>query len=392
MQALVAIEPRTVFVVATLMILLNGGVLGLMHRSLASDVQPSALSWRIGTLLQAAGCILLAMQQMLPAAFVLPLANGCILLGVSGYHRALRQFHGLPEHWLPILPCAFGTLGTYWFAAFQPSLDARIIVVSLAMASIMFACAWTLIRHSRTEPMTSRSVLTVIFAVCGVLMLARAAYSTLVGTDDPNLLQATRWQLVLAPLMAATLPVVGTTAFLLMCSERLRLRWEHAASTDYLTGLANRRTVALAGERAFQSARNLGTPLSVAVLDVDHFKRINDSHGHDQGDLALQHLATVLKENRRNGDLPGRLGGEEFVLLCDRANEDDTLATAGQILQQLRSRLLVLDNTKIALTVSIGVATLHASDRHFDDMLRRADQALYAAKTGGRDRVELSVP
>ena len=84
MPLLFTIEPQTVFLVATLMILLNGGVLGLMHRTLAPDVQPSAFSWRVATLLQACGCILQAVQAQLPPGFVLPLANACILFGMTG--------------------------------------------------------------------------------------------------------------------------------------------------------------------------------------------------------------------------------------------------------------------------------------------------------------------
>lgn len=389
MQALFPIEPRTVFLVATLMIVLTGGVLGLMHRSLAPDVQPSAVSWRIGTLLQAAGCLLLAVQAFLPPLFVLPVANACILVGSTGYLRAMRQFHGLPDTAWILLPAAIGTLGTYVFVV-VPSLGARIVVVSLALVVIESACVWTLMRFARSEPMRSRSVLTGIFAAVAVLMLVRAVYSATVPISESSLLQSARWQLSLAPLIAATLPVVGTTSFLLMCLERIQVRWQDAASTDYLTGLANRRTVALAGERAFHAARRQDRAFAVAILDVDHFKAINDRHGHDVGDLALRHLAQVLDEVRRKGDLPGRLGGEEFCLILDEADAAHAVAAAERCRAQLQARPMALAGKAIPMTVSVGVAVLDAGDRNFEGLLRRADIALYAAKGGGRNRVELA--
>ena len=387
MLDLLAIDPRTVFVIAALMIVLNGAVLGLMHSSLAPDAQPSAFSWRVGTLLQAAGCVLLAVQAFLPPGFVLPLANACILFGCTGYLRAVRQFNGLPERWQLLLPGALATVGVYWFAAVTPSLDLRIVIVSLAMAVILFTGAYTLHRSARSEPMASRAVLTGIFLVIGAVMLARALYSSLASTPAPNLLQTTYWPLTLAPLLSASLPVIGTTAFVLMCTERLRSQWELAASTDYLTGLANRLTLAAEGKRIFHAARRQDGALVVAILDIDHFKNINDRHGHDVGDLALKHLATLLETACRDSDLPGRLGGEEFCLIYDQATPDHGLDAAERFRQQLQSQPLLLDQMTIQLTVSIGVAALQPGDRSFEDLLRRADQALYSAKAGGRNRV-----
>ncbi|HMB58175.1 MAG TPA: GGDEF domain-containing protein [Arenimonas sp.] len=392
MPELFAIDPRTVFLVAMLMMLLNGGVLGLMHGSLAPDVQPSAFSWRVGTLLQAAGCVLQAVQQSLPPAFVLPLANALLLLGMTAYLRALRQFYGLPERWSLLLPPLLATVAVFWFTAVHPDLGLRITLVSLTMAGVLFASARTLQRFAEREAMTSRAVLAAIFLIIAGIMFARAVQAIVAPPVAKNLLQLSGWQYSLGLVLAATLPVIGTTAFLLMCLERIRGQWQRAASTDYLTGLANRRTVALAGERAFHAARRQDQVFAVAVLDVDFFKAINDRHGHDVGDLALKHLAALLEAVCRKSDLPGRLGGEEFFLLLDRADRGESLAVAERFQQQLRAQPLRFDGVDIPLAVSIGVAVLDAGDRSFAALLRRADQALYAAKSGGRNRVELAEP
>ena len=390
MPLLFTIEPQTVFLVATLMILLNGGVLGLMHRTLAPDVQPSAFSWRVATLLQACGCILQAVQAQLPPGFVLPLANACILLGMTGYLRALRQFYGLPERWSILWPAAIGTLGVFWFAAVQPSLGIRIVFASLALAFVMFACVYTLQRYGERQPMTSQRVQALIFLVIALLMVVRGVQTLFIPPSEASLLQTGNSVRALSLVIMTTLPVIGTTAFLLMCSERIRRQWQQAASTDYLTGLANRRTVAQAGTQAFALARREGGRLSLAVLDVDHFKRINDQHGHDAGDLALKYLAEKLLAACEENDLTGRLGGEEFILLWQGADATRALRSAERLQDALRAQPLRIGDAPIALTVSIGIAVLDDSQADFDELLRQADRALYAAKAEGRDRVTMA--
>ena len=392
MPLLFTIEPQTVFLVATLMILLNGGVLGLMHRTLAPDVQPSAFSWRVATLLQACGCILQAVQAQLPPGFVLPLANAYILLGMTGYLRALRQFYGLPERWSILWPAAIGTLGVFWFAAVQPSLGIRIVFASLALAFVMFACVYTLQRYGERQPMTSQRVQALIFLVIALLMVVRGVQTLFIPPSEASLLQTGNSVRALSLVIMTTLPVIGTTAFLLMCSERIRRQWQQAASTDYLTGLANRRTVAQAGTQAFALARREGGRLSLAVLDVDHFKRINDQHGHDAGDLALKYLAEKLLAACEENDLTGRLGGEEFILLWQGADATRALRSAERLQDALRAQPLRIGDAPIALTVSIGIAVLDDSQADFDELLRQADRALYAAKAEGRDRVTMASP
>ena len=390
MPLLFTIEPQTVFLVATLMILLNGGVLGLMHRTLAPDVQPSAFSWRVATLLQACGCILQAVQAQLPPGFVLPLANACILFGMTGYLRALRQFYGLPDRWSILWPAAIGTLGVFWFAAVQPNLGIRIVFASLALAFVMFACVYTLQRYGERQPMTSQRVQAVIFLVIALLMVVRGVQTLFIPPSEASLLQTGNSVRALSLVIMTTLPVIGTTAFLLMCSERIRRQWQQAASTDYLTGLANRRTVAQAGTQAFALARREGGRLSLAVLDVDHFKRINDQHGHDAGDLALKYLAEKLLAACEENDLTGRLGGEEFILLWQGADATRALRSAERLQDALRAQPLRIGEAPIALTVSIGIAVLDDSQADFDELLRQADRALYAAKAEGRDRVTMA--
>ncbi len=385
-----SLDPRTAIVIATLMMLLNGGVLGMMHRELAEDVRPSAMNWGVGTLLQAVAAVLLSVQNSLPASFVIPLANAAVLFGLFSYLRSVCLFcnQALSSVFLWIVIATIA--GVYWFTALDPNIGTRLVIVSVAMAILLFASARCLQIVSQNQASVSRTVLALIFLLVGAFMLLRAGYFLFVPSHATTMLDRTSWVHAVTPLIVAILPVIGTTAFLLMCSHRIRLQWEAAASTDYLTELPNRRIVSLAGERAFHSAQRLAQALSVALIDVDHFKGVNDRYGHDSGDLALKHIADMLEKAGRKNDLLGRHGGEEFVVLFDHANLEQSSVAAERLRAGVQDNPLQMAGRSIPLTVSIGLASYRDSDRDFNDLLRRADQALYKAKKNGRNRVEIA--
>jgi diguanylate cyclase (GGDEF)-like protein len=380
-------DPTTALTIATLMMLLNGGVLGLMHKSLSPDVQPSAADWRIGTLLLAGGSLLLAFQNALPAGFILPLGNACALLGLTLYWRAIRRFCKLPDtRWL-FLPAALATAGVYVFSAPEPSLVGRILVASSVWVVVSVAIALTLYRHPGDVSISHR-VLAAIFVVIVVFMVVRIGYFVAYPDAAASFVDGKSWMNVVTPLLVAVPPVIGTTAFLMMCSERIRRQWELAAATDYLTGLPNRRTITGTGEARFNAAKRSGASFAVAIIDIDHFKSINDRYGHDIGDITLKHVAAVLEQHCRGPNMVGRQGGEEFVALLEVNTVAEAHAAAERLRQAIESATLKLNNTELKITASIGVGVIAAEDRVLDDLLRRADQALYAAKSGGRNRVE----
>jgi diguanylate cyclase (GGDEF)-like protein len=160
-------------------------------------------------------------------------------------------------------------------------------------------------------------------------------------------------------------------------------RAEREARTDALTGLPNRRYILEACERELAAARRYGRAFSVLLFDLDHFKALNDTHGHAAGDAALVAVAGVLERQVRKPDLPARFGGEEFLVLLPDARESCALAAA----ERLRATIRDLDLTPTRITASFGVATWQPADDGVEDMLARADRALYRAKRAGRDRV-----
>ena len=168
-----------------------------------------------------------------------------------------------------------------------------------------------------------------------------------------------------------------------------RAHYREASLTDPLTGLFNLRYLRQSLEHASGEVRSNGRPLSLLMIDVDHFKRFNDAHGHWAGDEVLVRLAVLMRTSARETDAPCRYGGEEFVLLLPNTRLD----VAGRVAERLRrefevQRFDVGAESTAQATISIGVAQLESGEDP-EELVKRADAALYRAKGQGRNRVEL---
>jgi len=161
-----------------------------------------------------------------------------------------------------------------------------------------------------------------------------------------------------------------------------------SALTDGLTGVGNRRALDQEITRISARATRSGEPFGVILLDIDHFKQLNDTYGHDAGDQALVQVAKLLRDRCRAGDVIARYGGEEFVVLCPGAD----VSAAGAVAESLREALEQYDGPPTRFTASFGVAAFPASTADPGELLRTADNALYTAKRGGRNRVGYAAP
>ncbi len=158
-------------------------------------------------------------------------------------------------------------------------------------------------------------------------------------------------------------------------------------TTDGLTGLSNRRSFEEALGREFHRAQRYRRPLAVIMLDIDHFKRLNDTLGHLAGDAGLRQLGALIRGNVRRDDTVGRLGGEEFAILLPEIDHAGAMRVADKIRELVRDAPFQYEGTPTPLTVSAGVATLQEQDSAPLDLLGRADELLFAAKRAGRDQV-----
>lgn len=170
--------------------------------------------------------------------------------------------------------------------------------------------------------------------------------------------------------------------------KELERELEHQAHIDMLTGLSNRRHFFELAEKELSRARRHHEPLAMLMLDVDYFKQVNDTYGHDVGDTVLRKMGEICTGVLRNNDILGRLGGEEFAILLPETAMEQALETAERLRHAVAdSGVQTRDGKGLHLTVSLGVASLESQDGNVDAILKRADEALYAAKNAGRNRV-----
>ena len=164
------------------------------------------------------------------------------------------------------------------------------------------------------------------------------------------------------------------------------------AGTDALTGLHNRRVFFERLDAELERIRlYAGTKAALLMIDIDHFKGINDTYGHAMGDAGLKYLADSIRGVLRETDVMGRIGGEEFGVILPETNAENAVMLAERLCSMFRNGQLCIGDLAIAFTISIGVAMLKATDRDKEQILSRADAALYQAKADGRDRVAANI-
>jgi diguanylate cyclase (GGDEF)-like protein len=166
---------------------------------------------------------------------------------------------------------------------------------------------------------------------------------------------------------------------------------EELALTDSLTTLPNRRAIEEWASRQLLGASRHGFSIYLALADLDNFKRVNDTYGHEAGDTVLKGVGEILKANLRRSDIGGRIGGEEFLLVLTHTKRESVELFIGRVLQQLRDHEFPFDGQKIQVTASFGIAGFQGKNApDFAKLLKQADAALYAAKRAGRNRIEFA--
>ncbi|WP_299315222.1 diguanylate cyclase [uncultured Halomonas sp.] len=205
------------------------------------------------------------------------------------------------------------------------------------------------------------------------------------GTILPVAIQAT------AQVTSAGFQYSRATVFDLRERKQLEASLERQAMSDPLTGLGNRRYLEDQATMEMARARRRGSPLSLIAIDLDHFKYINDTHGHDVGDLVLQAFAGTARQQLRNGDVLCRMGGEEFAILLPDTTREQAMKVAERLRQTIAGTPVevgeeVIAGGRLAYSASLGVTLVSAEERSLKPAIKRADQGLYAAKAAGRNR------
>lgn len=363
------------------------GVLQLATWLQMREETPLAL-WGLADLL----CVFAALVSVFDGGYrsplVAPLASACFLLASGAIYLGMRAFDGAR-----IAPwgVALVTASAVGFALvsilfLRHSVNARIILFTVIICGWLVAAAWRLVRVRRHASAFTRLLTAVFLSLLCAFHLARLVAAAFGVDNDASHISASALALALA---VGLFCVVGLNCgAIFMVLDRL-------ASCDDLTGLSNRRALLRAGERACRAAVARGRPLSVLLADLDHFKSVNDAHGHRTGDRVLQEFAAIAGDMVRPGDLVGRYGGEEFCIVLPGADAEAATALAERLRDRVARGLATLDGLPLHVTVTIGLASLEADgmpDPSVEALIDAADDALYAAKDGGRNRVIRAQP
>jgi len=183
-----------------------------------------------------------------------------------------------------------------------------------------------------------------------------------------------------------TLEVLASHLAVSLSNARMVHKLETMATTDGLTGLFNKRAMLEAGEQKIAAAARFQRDLAVLGVDIDFFKTVNDTHGHDVGDLVIRGLGEILKRQKRSTDVVARFGGEEFVVLCEQTDEKGAMLLAERIREELGKTTFRTPGGMLSVTCSVGVATFPQGGRTWEALFKSADEALYLSKRSGRNR------
>lgn len=340
--------------------------------------------WVRGLLIQPFSYVLLSFRGQIPDWLSIIVAN--TLLSISFVHLvlALYVYNRKPAR-LPLLIAIVATtlIGEFLLTYVWPSLYGRICLMSLLL-TLVCALVIKAIYHGVEVITRPEHLVAIMFLVGGLIMLARMLKAPDVGMF--SLVASTPMQGIVFT-YAALLPVIATSGFLLMCGERLNKHLSRLATLDPLTGVFNRRTMTELASKAIAASKRHGRALSLLIIDIDHFKRINDQFGHEAGDLALCRFVQLVGEVMRESDVIARLGGEEFVVILPDSDERTAIDIAERIRQRLGDSDFFISGWQVPLRVSIGVGTLGPEISDLETLLRTTDHAMYEAKRGGRNRV-----
>lgn len=294
-------------------------------------------------------------------------------------------YHLMLGHWVLLLISA-----SAWIVLLGMAIDSRVsgrvTMRSLLSFAVVASAGVLLATHHLGLPGALWAYPAVPFAYY-LLGTRFAGYVILVLCPGVVLTVATQVDTALLARLAATITLTWLLSFAFSVNtDRQRRELAELACRDPLTGTGNRREMEAALRRAVHLKERHGTPYSLIILDIDHFKRINDSHGHQTGDRVLIALTERIQERLRQTDQLFRAGGEEFVILLPETGVAQARQVAGELAERIRSSAL---SGIEGVTASLGVAELGAAES-LDHWFMQADNALYAAKAEGRDRVKLA--
>lgn len=367
------LDSPTLFIVGTIIC----GLSAVLQRVVATRLRESALRlWAVSNLVISVGCLLHALRGIIPLPLSVIGGNGLLILGAWLIAAGLDRFQGNRPKWAELAVLLSLSVAALSVSVYRgPGPGELAAIVSLACSYCLIRAAISLLRlsHQRTAATSTTCALLMLGFTAVYLLRSFGAYIGLIDANHPLLAGIIR---IIALALAATWTV---------CSFVLSL--DRQASVDELTGMLNRRAFLAGSRRLLRSANVNRQPLSILMIDLDHFKQVNDRFGHHVGDAALQACAVIIQQTIRSSDLSGRLGGEEFCVVLPDSDVRQAREAAERLRARCASGMLHIAQQPVNVTTSIGIASRDEHTRDLSSLMRHADNALYAAKALGRDHV-----
>jgi diguanylate cyclase (GGDEF)-like protein len=378
----------TLTVAAALAALTMAASMGLLY--LASARQACLVDWAL-----AAVC--LAFSNMMGAISLHMLASPIVIIAcinalhIGGHFGMLagirRHLHLAPGwRWGAVLIAA--VLAAHMVPFLHDAPLVRRMAFMPVIGALNLGAAWLLWRQRDVDARASYLPLIVLQVLSALQQIGRVAVVLAYDGDPPGFLGGHFYRMSGALAMLVYLSL-ATMCCALIVTHQQTLALRRASLTDVLTGWLNRRALHDIATRDFRRCRRTGSAMFFITFDIDHFKAINDRHGHGVGDAAIRHVTALSARVLRGYDALFRLGGEEFAMLVVGENLGAVCGIAERLREVVAGAPFTADGATVAMTVSVGVAALEQQDHKWEDILRRADEALYHAKQHGRNRVSV---
>ncbi len=380
------LDIRTLYFLLTLSTVISGMAVMLMHTP-EPVRRTSAMRWGLGNFLVAAGLLLAGLRDYIPLWPSAVLANVLLMAGFVLFYIA---YTSLLRPAPSLRPFMFGIVAYavffHWLVEYSSATVAQRIGVVSAVVAILSAFMIRSAQFGKDSYTSSAArLMQAFYGIAFITGILRGAHSVFFAGGAQEVFEATPIQVV--SFLGYFFALIGAgIAYVLTLGALTYRDLALVANNDMLTGVRNRRNFLEMAERDLALAQRMWRPLTVLMLDLDHFKHINDNYGHLAGDEVLRRFGTILRRCVREVDLVGRYGGEEFCIVLTDTAPEAAQHTAERILKEFAAEAILHDGLRIPASVSIGIAGMHAGDsRNIQQLLSAADLALYAAKGAGRN-------
>ncbi len=355
-------------------------VLGFLRRNYPSTVRGLG-DWAGGTSFLFFGGLAAASRGKSPELVSITTANFLIFAGVYLQYVGSQRFFGrTPRLARGLWVIAALTLVSAWYTLVEPNYRPRLMIYVIVMTTVFILHAALIYRHGTRNFAHWFAFLVLLAGIGSQILRFTTAWLMPLGT---GILDNTPQNLIYV-IAHPFVMLLFAISLILLATDRVRAEFEHLATHDSLTNALTRRHLTEICQQELQRCQRHSRVMSALLIDVDHFKAINDTRGHQTGDLVLVQFVTAVHTLLRSADVMGRLGGEEFVVLLPETPMEVALVVAERI------RTKVAELTEPApFTVSIGVTTNLPIGDTVDALLARADAAMYRAKDKGRNQVVL---